>query len=289
MARTAVSKSAWVVLGFTAFVQGAVAFTISTLVFEDNFESHAVGSGPKDIATATWGKCSGNCPTVTTERSRKGSKAIKAYLSHFGSETSYRTELVPRGVIRDGLKAGDELWYGISIFIPTTHMPDDRSNDIVAQWHHGISTQNCSKGGGNPPIKLDVMNKIMRLTVRSSPGIVNDCIGTVTAKTYSLGEYKTGVWQDFAFHIRWAYLPSHNGILEVYRNGQLILTHKGPNNYANGDGASWLKFGLYKTAWRSQNNDNLKRYDPRITTRTFYFDEFRVARGAQARLVDVSP
>src|SRR5262245_38891162 len=63
---------------------------------------------------------SGNKPVVTTERTRAGKYAMKVYLNRKSSATPNRTEMSvpsPQSAI------GDDIWYGFSIFLPSSYVP----------------------------------------------------------------------------------------------------------------------------------------------------------------------
>jgi hypothetical protein len=72
-----------------------------------------------------------------------------------------------------------------------------------------------------------------------------------------------------------------NGILQIWKNDELIVDRKGPNVY-NNEKSNYFKFGLYKTGWET-------RTDSPVQTRVIYIDEVRVASGPSASAITVSP
>lgn len=245
------------------------------LIFEDGFEDTAVGQPPDP---SYWGKCSGNCLTATTERARSGQRSMKVNLNRLSDKSSYRTEAVPRGPARNGIKEGDDVWYGFSIFIPADHAPDSLASETLAQWHHGGGS------GGSPPLSLKLDDAQWNLRMRWSSGQVNKDNDKQGGKSWNLGAYEPGRWTDWVFRIKWS--TNTDGVLQIWKNGAQVVNHQGPNDYAN-SGASWLKMGVYKTVWRNNPSDG--RYDQNITERTFYLDEVRIARGADVNYQDVAP
>ncbi len=252
-----------------------------TLIFFDDFEKAVLKQPPtKDKIDAPagygwWGNCSGNCTEVSAEQSRSGGRALKSYLNRLTSNVSYRTEAVPRGEARDNVLEGVDYWYGMSVFVPVGHQTDALSGDTVVQWHHGSgATPGCSSGG-NPPLHLRIAGTNWVVRAKASPDVVNDCKRTdkiVFEK--DLGAVTKGGWTDWVFHVVWS--PKADGRLEVWMNGKLVVDYSGPTDYGNA-GGSWMKLGLYKTAWRKPPNG--KNYDANIVERTFFHDNVRIAKG----------
>lgn len=262
------------IASFLCLCAAATSSYAATMVFEEGFENENVGSAPN---SKIWGKCSGNCLVVDNEQVRSGNQAARVYLNRNTSRTNYRTEAVPRGAARSP-DEGVDFWYGFSIYVPKDHTPDFLSSDTVAQWHHGGGI------GGNPPVSLKIDGTEWKLQTRWSSGKVDKQDRKEGGKTFDLGSYKKGTWNDFVFHIKWS--SKSNGILQLWKDNKLVIDHKGPTDYAN-EGGAWLKLGLYKTAWR--NPPDGKRYDPKIVERTFYLDNVKIAQGASEGYQAVAP
>ena len=52
-----------------------------------------------------------------------------------------------------------------------------------------------------------------------------------------------GAWTDWVFHVKWSYGP--DGVLEVWKNSQKIVTKSGPNTFNDARGP-YMKMGIYK-------------------------------------------
>ena len=99
------------------------------------------------------------------------------------------------------------------------------------------------------------------------------------AHRYDFGPYKTGVWTDWVFHVKWSYQA--DGILEIWKNGEKVVDQKGPNTFNDAKGP-YFKMGLYK-GWKDPD-----RPSDAVNKRVLYHDEFRMA-GADASYTDVAP
>lgn len=274
-------------LSFYVFIFYALlANTVfAEIIFQDNFESSTTGKAP---ASKTWGVCSGNCAVVTTEKSRKGNKALKSYLSRSKSKVKYRTEAVPRGQVRTAAKQGEHFWYGFSVLVPNNHIPDNRSQDIVVQWHHSPDTHLGETNAmvKSPPMMLVVKNNTFTFKNSHNPNRVGRREDPQRKdRDWNLGSSNAGKWTDWVIHVKWSW--KNDGILEVWKDGNKVISHKGPNNF-NDAKAPWPKIGLYKSDWRKPEHAG-KTYDANIYDRVFYHDEIKFAKGASAKYDDVAP
>jgi hypothetical protein len=131
-----------------------------------------------------------------------------------------------------------ERWYSYSLYIPSVGFDKDSNNDIITQWHQS--------GGGSPATTVRILND--RFLVKS--GNTKE-----SRKDYDLGVVKRDTWHQFVFHI--IHSPNSDGLLEVWHNGEKVLTQKGGNMY---DLAlpRW-KLGIYKASWASRTTDTDRR------------------------------
>jgi hypothetical protein len=96
----------------------------------------------------------------------------------------------------------------------------------------------------------------------------------------SVGRYEPdlGKWTDWVVHVRWSGDPA-KGLLEIWKNGQLVHNAQGQNKFNDGQG-NYMKFGIYKWCWKP-----IKRPNGTITDqcgsdtsqRVIYYDELRIA------------
>lgn len=267
---TRLLKRAALLLGTAMVVSVTDASTASSAtsaVFGCDFE---IGS----IDTTTQWNVSGNSPTISTAEVRDGKYAIKTFLDRKNSRTSFRTELAMKSI---RAKPGVDYWYGFSVFLPNDYVADPIW-EIVAQWH-AVPDKSLGEIDVNPPIALhSEKGKWKVSTIWDSRQVTTkDYEGS---RDYDLGNYKRGAWTDFVFHIKWS--PHSDGLLEVWKDGQNVVSTKGPIGYNDAVGP-YFKFGLYK-GWRDRSSPAGV-----VSTRTLYHDAIRVASGPNAKYEDVAP
>ncbi len=218
---------------------------------------------------------SGNAPKITTEIVRAGKYAMKSVLDRKRSKISYRTE-----VSGPGSEVGKEYWYGFSIYLPDAYKPDNIW-EIVAQWH-GVPDFKLGETWRNPVMALNTSGGVWSVsniwdakpnTFASGKKVYGG------GHKYDLGPYRTGVWTDWVFHVKWSY--EKDGLLEVWKNGKRLVEQRGPNCFNDAKGP-YFKMGIYK-GWR-----NPKRPSGAVNRRVLYHDEFRMG-GADADYEDVAP
>lgn len=239
------------------------------MIFVEDFESGAMDLESQFIQ-------SGNSPTISQEQVRSGQYAMKSYLNRNTSTTKFRTEVVPR---MPDTRVGDEVWYGFSIFLPSSYSTS-QTWEVVAQWHDTPNDwDNLARQ--NPPLQMGITRNtgIWKITDLwdadvVQPGNVFDIDGV---KAWELGPYDKNRWTDWVFHIKWSFRA--DGILQVWKNGVLVVDYQGPNTY-NDIVGPYFKMGLYK-GWKDDAVDN-------VSERTLYHDELRIA-GADGTYADVAP
>lgn len=237
------------------------AGALATTLFNENFESGALRVGSLYVA-------SGNVPVVTTERARVGRYSMKSYLNRKTSANSYRTEI---SLGKPTTFIGEERWYGFSIFLPASYTPSPIW-EIVAQWHD--TPNNWEKGRKNPPLHLATSRggKPGRWTIANlwdaQPVASNGSYEIDDSQVWDLGAYETNKWTDWVFRIKWSYRA--DGILQVWKDGKLVVNRTGPNTY-NDNLGPYFKVGLYK-GWSNRSTPA-----DTVSERTIYHDEIRMA------------
>ncbi|WP_030156669.1 polysaccharide lyase [Glycomyces sp. NRRL B-16210] len=149
---------------------------------------------------------------------------------------------------------GDTRYYAFSVYLPSTWEHDDRSGDIVFQWHNAPSPAEPCETRKAPSAFLQVHphdGGEWRLRLNSDP---NPCTTpeTIDKLHLGLGPIALGEWTDFVFRFDWAYDDS--GVVEVWqRTGadpDWAHTHwEGPNTYNDAHDSGYIKWGLYKPGW----------------------------------------
>ena len=231
----------------------------TSLIFSEDFES-GVMTLPR----------SGNYPTITTSPVRAGNYAMKTYLHYKNSQDNYRTEVY----LKQKDNIGDHYWYGFSIFLPNDYIVDNVW-EIVAQWH-GVPDFDIGENWRYPILALKTEGGVWRVRNiwdASSNTFSSGEESYDGVKRWTLGNYETGKWVDWVFHIKWSYLS--DGILEVWKDGKLVITRNGPNCY-NDELGPYFKMGMYK-GWKEWW---LNTWSPDVALeRTLYHDELRIAHG----------
>ncbi len=245
----------------------ATAQIKAPLLFNSDFETGELNT------TSQW-TVSGNSPALQTKITRRGKYAMKSFIDRQNSAVSYRSEAaikgwskVPRG----------EFWYGFSVYLPADYVADPIW-EIVAQWHNYPDTSLGETWGLNPPISLHTEGGVWKLsTIWDSRAVtVKPYEGT---HSYALGEYKTGAWTDWVFHVKWS--PKADGRLQVWKGGTKVIDKSGPIGF-NDAIVPYMKVGIYK-GWKDRQTPVGV-----VSTRAVYHDEVRIA-GAGATYADVAP
>jgi hypothetical protein len=179
-----------------------------------------------------------------------------------------------------------EWWYGASI------KPDaswtDRTSDpngvVVLELHQ----QNDSgESGKSPHLSIRILplgGGVYQWRVEnvSDPTFVTT-ESTLTLTNYDLSTVQLGQWTDWVIHAVWSY--QSNGVLQVWKDGALVVNVTGPNQY-NDAQQEMMKFGIYKSWWNVEappSRDVLIVYHDRIRVgdANSSYNEIALAGGAQ--------
>ncbi|GAB3662532.1 hypothetical protein GCM10028791_37650 [Echinicola sediminis] len=147
-------------------------------------------------------------------------------------------------------QSNNERWYSFWIYLPAEDFMEDSYREIISQWHQG-------KGAGSPPNSLQIKDDKFLLK-----SINNDPKGTY----YELGEVLKDQWQEFVFHF--IHSSEKDGLIEVWYNGQNVLTLKGGNIKKGFDYPRW-KVGIYKWKWNGDKTTDTKK-------RVLFYDNIRM-------------
>ena len=169
----------------------------------------------------------------------------------------------------DRVPSNSEITYSFRIFLPDTYVADPVP-EIVAQWHAFPDFhlgETWSRTG--PVLTLATVDGEWRVGNKwDSRQIIRESdkqrgLTAEGSKSYELGDYQTGVWTDWTFHVRWSH--EADGLIEVWQNDNLVLRQTGPNTY-NDESGPYLKVGLYNKKWQ----------DTTLTQRELYYDDLKV-------------
>ncbi len=245
--------------------------------------------------------------SVVDDLARVGSHSVQLSLA-FDEGWPVRTELLPAPTpmppgpsgggggtpspfwpsFSNEFDVGGEYWYGFSVHLPTTWVPDpsDRldthgDDDIVMQLHERPDFH-LGETWRAPPVSLRIERDRWKVKRRWDSKPVTTVDGEQQyegTEVFDLGRFSTGRWTDWVFHVRWSYGP--DGILQVWRDGVLVVDVSGPVGYNDRDGL-YLKTGIYKPSWASTSDPGPVR------DRLLHLDEYRIA-GADGSYESVAP
>jgi hypothetical protein len=237
----------------------------TTTLFSSSFESGLSG----------WDKqllCCSDSVQIVSSPTREGSYAAK--ITHRKSDPKVRAEIRKF----DSVSANTERWYGYSVFIPKEYAKDP-VHEIITQWSNRPADRDPGEGGRRPSLSLSIRNVKLELNNHwdsRSTTLTRKGVGT---KEWDLGPVAKGQWTDLVFHVKWSHKP--DGVLEVWKNGRLVVKQTGPNTYNDKTSPS-MKIGIYKRQWK--NNPEAST----TTERTLYYDAVRIG-DANASYKDVAP
>lgn len=165
--------------------------------------------------------------------------------ARFQADNGARCEIVPRvfsGFLGDLKREpfGTDRWYSFRVFLGE---PWKRSggNEVLAQWH---STRDKFVGdtrGRGPPLALRVIDDYFRISFGWDKNF-RSTKKSLARYTLWYGPVITGRWVEWTVRARWSY--EDDGIMQIWRDGELIVDRDGPNTYNDLRGV-YLKIGSY--------------------------------------------
>ncbi|MHC2993575.1 hypothetical protein OB13_19065, partial [Pontibacter sp. HJ8] len=138
-------------------------------------------------------------------------------------------------------------WYSFAAYFPSKDYAYDSGSEVISQWWQSSGTTQATS-----------------LRVRKDRLILRTGNNSGSLKEIDLGAVTKDSWQEYVFHFIHSY--GTDGLIEVWKNGTKILTHKGGNMYDT-KMPNW-KIGVYKASWNSGSTETTKR--------VLYFDNIRV-------------
>jgi hypothetical protein len=202
------------------------------------------------------GRYAPGATTVTTERVRAGSAAVRITVKEGDVYQVGGDGLDTERAELDSGKhpfVGREVWYGFSFLVPEG-FPVVDNRLVIAQWK-----QNGVNGG--PLVAQRFRDGRLYLTARL-PGVR----GENDQKSYRLPPIRFGVWNDMVYHAQFS--TGRDGRVEVWMNGKRVVTHAGANCLKEGENRIYNRIGLYRDQWK----------DPM----TIYFDNYTMGEALEA-------
>jgi hypothetical protein len=245
----------------------------SGLTFAGNFEGRLPWSGwHLDEATSdadeTW-----RLGQVTSPR-RECDAAARFELRRSDGMVagSYRDEIKVQevGVGNGGVRVpsdqtmigheGSEVWWGWSVYLPA---------DWVVETGYAPETiMQVAAAGRSPAFEIQVDEGSFKTYTRTGYGSQGaSTISTIVTSTTPIAR---GTWTDFVVHAKWS--SGSDGVLQVWKNGVLVVNRTGANVYSDWPSAPFAKWGIYKWSWTGDNSI--------VSKRVLYIDAVRVTDGA---------
>jgi hypothetical protein len=182
-----------------------------------------------------------------------GKKAARFELRDNDAETNNgkRSEILFPGPDN---KFNPERWYAFAIYFPKDEFNNtDSSDEVISQWHQG--------GKATPSLCIRTKNNRLRLRINPKAN---------GKKVIEMGAIEKNAWQYYVIHV--IHSAGADGLVEIWRNGELKANYKGANMYDLKSGdfhiPNW-KLGIYKSAWNGS-------YTSKAQKRVLYLDDIKV-------------
>lgn len=231
----------------------------SNLNLESTFESGYAGWNLKDQT------CCAYSAAISSDFARHGTKSMRVELRRGDPliSSSARSEIEPDA--GSSTSATSEAWYGFSMYVPSDWLVSTNPESPI-QFHQQPDVS------GSEPVGLWIDGANFEMMITKGKNVGNTYItGPAVVK---------GAWNDIVLHIKWD--AGTNGIVQAWVNGKQFADYKGITNFP-GQGY-YAKVGAYKWYWQ----DNSTKETPGLTSRIYYFDDFRIGTAA-ATYSDVAP
>ncbi|WP_266205194.1 polysaccharide lyase [Pontibacter kalidii] len=210
--------------------------TSANLLFNETFEDGKGFDGIKHQASTNYGF------GVVSSPAFEGSKAGRFELRDSDAEASGGTRsefLFPEST------RAKEGWYSFAGYFPSSDYADEKSRDIITQWHQG-------GGSGSPHTVLVVEN--------------GEFIMHVGEARLPLGKMTKNVWHNFVIHM--VHSGGSDGLIEVWLNDKKVASRSGATIKAGFELPRW-KVGIYKWDWNGSETTNTKK-------RVWYIDNVKL-------------
>jgi hypothetical protein len=225
-----------------------------SLIFEETFESANPFSRAHKVQVGPWS----HALQYVNKPVYKGNKAARFELRDSDPLVSRGTRAeayIVRGT------SENNLWYSFSAYFPKDGYAYDSENEVINQWQQS----------GSPATSLRIAKDRFYLQTGNTE---------TKRRKIDLGPVIKDRWHEFVFHIIHSY--GSDGLIEIWHNGEKILTHTGGNIYDSEKLPNW-KIGIYKAKWNKGTTDTDRR--------VVYYDNIRVGneRASFAEMSSFTP
>lgn len=237
------------------------------LLFEGDFEG-------SDLSGWEQERCCDYSINVVDSPVRAGEHAVRFEIHKDQPDVagSKRAEIT-----LDNVPPTSERWYGFSIYLPNDYKTDPTA-EIVTQWH-AVPDFDKGEDWRSPPLALLTENGRWKVDRRWDARRVMPNNRPQGSEVRDLGLYERGRWIDWVVHVKWSW--QDDGLLEVWKDGERVVHHRGPNAY-NDEKGTYFKTGIYKWLYKQAPDETT------TSERMIYVDEVRVG-GPDAEYKDIAP
>lgn len=202
---------------------------------------------------------------VVRDTARSGDHSVRFTLHRNDKDvaSSKRAELVKHGVA----DIHGQTWAGHSVLLPEGYQKDPNF-EIIFQWHERPDWDR-GEGWRSPPVYIVIEDGEWRVRNRWDPKlrtVKNNPRPEGGTESFSIGKVETGVWTDFVIRTFWSH--KSDGILQVWKDGSLVVNKRGPVMY-NDIRGPYYKIGIYKPPFKYSKENHVK-------SRTFYVDDISI-------------
>ena len=178
-------------------------------------------------------------------------------------------------IVKDAIQK--EMWYSFAVFFPADDFARDSGKELISQWHQAADSHLGEKSQ-SPATHLVIKNDRFILDTGYNNEQISNGVIPASRKRIDLGLVTKDTWHQFVIHFIHSY--EADGLIEIWHNGNKILTHPGGNMYNNVDMPRW-KLGIYKWKWNGDETTDTRK-------RVLYFDNIKVG-DQQVSLKDMAP
>lgn len=210
---------------------------------------------------------------VSDDVARQGTSSVRSEL-RYGDAEAFGGPRAETAVVRGAsdYAAGTEFHYGFSVYLAAGWLDDGDVEDIVFQWHAPPDSE-LGERPKSPNLFLAVKNGQFVLRITSDAALVSSDASPLREQAVLVDALDTtgGTWHDFVFHVSWSY--DADGWIEAWHKTasestyRQVLGKAGPNLH-NDTNRGYVKWGIYKPAWRGGASA--------VPARVLHHDEIRV-------------
>ena len=129
------------------------------------------------------------------------------------------------------LKIGMESWYAFSFFLPSD-FPIVKTRLVIARWKQSFNNPSKDR---SPMVSLRYMDGKLRVDIARDRGKRKVFIDKMDLLSR---------WVDMVFRLKPE--PNKDGLLQVWKDGKLIVDYRGPLGFRDDEDEIYFKLGLYR-------------------------------------------